>query len=65
MSFVLIFQHSNAWHADDGSGEVNKTSIGIEMTQSANSSLTIRDASTENSARLAAILLKRFHFGVS
>lgn len=61
---MTIFFCSNGWHAGDGSGEGNKASIGVEIAQSTNDNVVIRDASIENGARLAARLLKRFNFGV-
>ncbi len=61
-NFISLFSHG--WHAGDGSGEGNKASIGIEIAQSTNDNLAIKNASIENGARLAARLLKRFNFGV-
>ncbi|CAF1017212.1 unnamed protein product [Rotaria sordida] len=60
----LLPDNTNGWHAGDGNGEGNKASIGIEIAQSTNDNIAIRNASIENGARLAARLLKRFNFGV-
>ncbi|CAF1104168.1 unnamed protein product [Rotaria magnacalcarata] len=59
----LLPDNTHGWHAGDGSGEGNKASIGVEIAQSTNDNISIRDASIENGARLAARLLKRFNFG--
>ncbi|CAF1605252.1 unnamed protein product [Adineta ricciae] len=59
----LLPDNIHGWHAGDGSGEGNKASIGVEIAQSTNDDVSLKNAAIENGARLAARLLKRFNFG--
>ncbi|CAF1433547.1 unnamed protein product [Adineta steineri] len=60
----LLPDNIHGWHAGDGSGEGNKASIGVEIAQSTNTNEALKNAAIENGARLAALLLKRYNFGV-
>lgn len=62
MNFTKLRRHG--WHAGDDDGEGNMASIGVEIAQSTNKKIVIRNASIENGARLAARLLKRFKFTI-
>ena len=63
---LQLLPHKTAgYHAGDGAGDGNRKSIAIEICQSTNTDLSIRNKSTENGAWLAAKLLKDIGYGIA